>query len=456
MNRDYEMEDSVIEVIKDLRERVEMLERKETSVVELSEMSGDIGLIQAGEIRVHTDPENAHEPGDGFSGVRILGAFEYNDKNYAIVGVNSDTPQFGLSAEDGAAFFCAGNATIDSDGISGTDLLKWMIRQSATYDEEERYGQLGMEELSGTPAFTLSFYEEDDEAEELVNNGDFETGDYTGWTKTTETNFTYSMSALGGGYGGSDYAATGFADEYGSVTGVLTSDRTEISEGNFQFSGVFASIYSAGNLKIEIKWYDHASAGSLISTIVLYNGAPPSYWGTINYQGIAPSGALSAVIIITTTGTKSEGNFIEIFIDNISLKAVPVSNKLQLTDTALLYNGESVLTDKGGKYTPTLYGTTNVAASTAYACRYMRFMDFVLVSGQVAIDPTNAALTVLDMSLPVASTLSNAHELSGCLNGLYDRGIIIADTTNNRASLRFVASDTANRSFGFFFTYEVI
>lgn len=131
MSPNYEVEDSIIEVIKDLRERIEMLERKEVTVAELSEISGDMGLVQAGEIRVHSDPKNAVEPGEGFSGVRIVGVFEDGGVNYAIVGLNDDVLQAGMSADDGTILAGAGAVILDADGITAIagKLANWIIEQ---------------------------------------------------------------------------------------------------------------------------------------------------------------------------------------------------------------------------------------------------------------------------------------------------------------------------------------
>ena len=112
-----------------------------------------------------------------------------------------------------------------------------------------------------------------------------------------------------------------------------------------------------------------------------------------------------------------------------------------------------------GTYTPTLFNTTNVAASTAYPCQYCKVGAFVMVSGLVDIDPTAAAATLLGMSLPVASAFANTYELGGTAvspsvasqcAGLY------ADTTNDRVAFGFVATDTANRSWAFSYAYSVV
>ena len=108
-------------------------------------------------------------------------------------------------------------------------------------------------------------------------------------------------------------------------------------------------------------------------------------------------------------------------------------------------------------YTPTLYNTTNIAASTAYVCRYSRTGDHVVVEGVVDIDPTSTGNTVLGISLPVASTISAFTDLSGTAAAfaVAQSAGIYGDTSNNRAILRFQTTDTANRSFTFVFGYNV-
>ncbi|MFA5898366.1 MAG: hypothetical protein WC829_04555 [Hyphomicrobium sp.] len=114
-----------------------------------------------------------------------------------------------------------------------------------------------------------------------------------------------------------------------------------------------------------------------------------------------------------------------------------------------------------GVYTPTLTNTTNVAASTAYECPYMRVGDMVLVSGIVDIDVTAATtVTLMGMSVPIASnfaTQSNAGGAAAAAGVALSAFAIEADVTNDRVSFRGVSgSGTANSGFSFSFTYRII
>lgn len=112
-----------------------------------------------------------------------------------------------------------------------------------------------------------------------------------------------------------------------------------------------------------------------------------------------------------------------------------------------------------GTYTPALTNTTNVAASTAYACQYLRIGATVSVSGKVSIDPTTTGDTVLGMSIPIASAFSQEFHAGGSAIAYAVAGLsvaIFADATNDRFTFRFTAVDTANRDFFFTATYQII
>jgi hypothetical protein len=111
-----------------------------------------------------------------------------------------------------------------------------------------------------------------------------------------------------------------------------------------------------------------------------------------------------------------------------------------------------------GVYTPTLYNTTNVTASTAFECRWMRVGDMVTVSGSVSINPTSAADTLLGMSLPVASNFTTALQLAGTAGShvIKESAALYSDATNDRASFRWLATTVGNWAWRFVFMYQVL
>ena len=139
-------------------------------------------------------------------------------------------------------------------------------------------------------------------------------------------------------------------------------------------------------------------------------------------------------------------------------------NLTNKTLTTPVFSGTPTGTVTSGTYTPTLTNVTNVAASTAYECQYLRVGNVVTVSGTVDIDPTAAANTAteLGISLPIASNFSAVGQLAG--NGedsvaasLQSFGAFIkADTANDRASLNFPAEADTNDKWYFIFTYQIL
>lgn len=112
-----------------------------------------------------------------------------------------------------------------------------------------------------------------------------------------------------------------------------------------------------------------------------------------------------------------------------------------------------------GTYTPTLFNTTNIDASTAFVCQYMRVGNVVTVSGNVNIDFTAPGQTSLGMSLPIASNFANANELGGVASsGVATLNIlgILADTTNDRAQFDGLTAATINTAMRFSFTYLIV
>jgi hypothetical protein len=112
-----------------------------------------------------------------------------------------------------------------------------------------------------------------------------------------------------------------------------------------------------------------------------------------------------------------------------------------------------------GTYTPTLTNTTNVAASTSASCNYMRVGNQVNVTGRIAIDPTAAVATVLEISLPIASNIGGAADIGGvgaCSAVASNGATIDGNAANNTANLSYIAIDLSNRVWTFTFMYEVI
>jgi len=148
--------------------------------------------------------------------------------------------------------------------------------------------------------------------------------------------------------------------------------------------------------------------------------------------------------------------------DSLKIDNIPTGS---VTDSLLVKRNNVVYniphTEFSGTYTPTLTNGTNVAASTAYPCQYMRVGNVVTVSGKVDIDPTAVGATTLGVSLPIASSLGNDYEAGGTTSAGLESfvGSIKADPTNDRVQIDFVIptlGSISNTSWYFTFTYQIL
>lgn len=110
-----------------------------------------------------------------------------------------------------------------------------------------------------------------------------------------------------------------------------------------------------------------------------------------------------------------------------------------------------------GTYTPTTTNITNVDSSSGYACQYLRVGATVTVSGAVNINPTATGDTIVEITLPIASNFTASENAAGVMvcPGVDQFGAITANSTDDRARLRCLATDTSARDWWFTFTYKV-
>jgi hypothetical protein len=101
--------------------------------------------------------------------------------------------------------------------------------------------------------------------------------------------------------------------------------------------------------------------------------------------------------------------------------------------------------DRSGSWTPTLTNVTNIDASTAFRCNFSKTGDYVSFFGFVQIDPTAASAVELGISLPIGSAFTVSYDASGQSRSTAgEGGYIKSDATNDRLSLNFTATATAN------------
>ncbi len=116
------------------------------------------------------------------------------------------------------------------------------------------------------------------------------------------------------------------------------------------------------------------------------------------------------------------------------------------------------ITLASGTYTPTVFSSTNVDASTTYVCQYLRVGNSVTVSGKIDVDCTTASTGFdLELTLPIASNFVNSEEAGG--TGAYPFGTnaygIRAKPSASRIILEGVAEFNTNTTITFQYTYQI-
>lgn len=169
---------------------------------------------------------------------------------------------------------------------------------------------------------------------------------------------------------------------------------------------------------------------------VLHGGTDPSYSAVVE-------GDLSTSDITTANVTTSKHGFVPKapsdvtkFLDGTGAWSVPAFSS--------------------GVYTPTLTNTTNISASTAFQCQWLKVGSVVHVSGKVTFTITaGASATLLGISLPVASGFAATGDAAGAaFSDVTQTGAaLVADVVNSRVSLKQFSNGTGSQTFWFTFTY---
>lgn len=111
---------------------------------------------------------------------------------------------------------------------------------------------------------------------------------------------------------------------------------------------------------------------------------------------------------------------------------------------------------QGFTYVPVLTNGLNVQSSAVLGTWKVQVVDgIVSVHGKLSVDPTAAALTVVDFSLPFPVDLTDGNDITGiALSAVGSFGGVVANTTDNRAQLGFVAQGTAAEALDVAFAYN--
>jgi hypothetical protein len=211
-------------------------------------------------------------------------------------------------------------------------------------------------------------------------------------------------------------------------------------------TGASPSIVSSGDTvtSLNFQGYDGADFLNVARIIAQVDGTP----GTNDMPGR---------LIFSTTADGASSSTERLRIASDGLTSLQNSSGLSIARTAVTSPATTDGNVFSGTYTPTLFNTTNVAASTASILQYSRVGNYVQIAGRVAIDPTAVGAVVLGMSIPVASALTSITQAGGTFSGVTTEvGYITADAPNDRLTFNYTAVTTTNNQFYFTAGYQVL
>jgi hypothetical protein len=246
-------------------------------------------------------------------------------------------------------------------------------------------------------------------------------------------------------------AGIGLVSTTASTPQIIERNKTADATASFftlqkdRNSAIVQSGDVVGN--INFQGYDGAAYLNVASIVAAVDGTP----GLNDMPGR---------LVFSTTADGASALTTRLTIANTGLVTLAATSGLSIGRTAVTAPAATDGNVFSGTYTPTLTNTTNIDASTAFVCQYMRVGNVVTVSGRVDIDPTAAGRIVLGMTLPIASNLAAATQAGGTFSssGLatVNVGSISGDLTNDRATFDGVVVSIVNTNFHFSFTYLVI
>lgn len=173
---------------------------------DLSEITDDLGEVTRGRFRVVDDNGNTRMILSGENLLEELGVSAH------LVGLDANyVPQFWMDADNGAGTFAGGDGVIDDEGIH-TNGVRYGILQHAQ-DPDALYPREACLEMFYPSAYTYPAWRlrlsDVLPTTNLLTNGDFSSGDTTGWVVTDDAAGTITAVSDGaGGYYGA-YVSTG-------------------------------------------------------------------------------------------------------------------------------------------------------------------------------------------------------------------------------------------------------
>lgn len=264
----FAVEGNLLDRLSELERKVSELQRTPIKAAQVSEISQDMGIFvgdhicPSGEVTDPTDP--------AFSGSFMTSSgVTFGSDTYHVGGVSEGAIQWGADSTNGKFVAANGNLTIDNEGMVLTGNSNDITWKSAGSSADEDLYQIHM----GPRGSGLEIvFHRNDAPTETITNGDFATGDFTGWTQAeadpADPPTKWSVVDMGGG----TYRA-----EYTGASG--SSETLKSSNATFARNEVFRFTGRAKDCEISV---DYTYSGGGKYTVNKYFGLDSEYfeiWG---------------------------------------------------------------------------------------------------------------------------------------------------------------------------------
>lgn len=189
-------------------------------------------------------------------------------------------------------------------------------------------------------------------------------------------------------------------------------------------------------------------------------GVAPATTGTIK-MNVTDAEGKQSFIDIPSGGISTDSilTLIENYSDTAAVDSLPILNTIQPANDSVAVTGQAVAAyTYDSTYTPTITNGTNVTASTAVICNYIKTGKSVQIDGTANVTVTTDNInSTISISLPIASDFTETTDGSGVVGSTNTLvfGGAVANVSSNLMDIKFISSTSGATTFTFHIVYRI-